>query len=227
VSIVGGTCAFVLLCVTLASLWRMWKQIYALRAIQKALAKRKVQPPFYQYSDLRLGTKEFHSDHKLGHGSFGVVYKAILADGTLFAVKTLFDHKRLQNSLDDFLNEVVLITGIKHRNLVQLKGCCINDKERMLVYEYVEKGNLAEALWGSKAHGDLNWGQRFNICIGVARGLAYLHEELQPSIIHRDIKAANILLDKNCNPKIADFGLARHFDDEGTRVDQTDIAGTL
>lgn len=227
VSVCGGVVALLLCCLVLLLSWKMWQQIYELRKIQQALAERKVQPPFYQYSELKLATGDFNKTNKLGHGAFGIVHKAILSDGTMLAVKKLFDGGKVV-VLDEFLNEVVLITGIKHRNLVQLKGCCIKDKQRLLVYEYAEKGNLAEALWGSKAHGGLNWEQRFNICVGVARGLAYLHEELQPSIIHRDIKAANILLDKNYNPKIADFGLALHLSElSPTTSDSLDVAGTL
>ncbi|CAM6125263.1 unnamed protein product [Calypogeia fissa] len=195
------------------TLWRLWKQVLTLREIQKALADRQVQPPLFQYSDLKNATRDFHKDSKLGSGGFGIVYKGVLADQTAVAVKKLFDSQSMQ-VLDDFLNEVMLITGIKHRNLIQLKGCCINDKQRILIYEYAEKGNLAETLWGSKAHKRLSWEMCLTICLRIARGLSYLHEELQPSIIHRDIKPQNILLDKDFNPKIADFGLARHFSGE-------------
>ncbi|KAL3679185.1 hypothetical protein R1sor_022141 [Riccia sorocarpa] len=117
-------------------------------------------------------------------------------------------------------DEAVLITGIKHRNLVQLKGCCVRDKKRMLVYEYAQNGNLAQALWGKARSSPLTWAQRLKICVGVAKGLSYLHEELQPKVIHRDIKPQNILLDKDWNAKIADFGLARPMKgDEGTEDD--------
>ncbi|CAM6127671.1 unnamed protein product [Calypogeia fissa] len=225
ISICGGVVGLLFFSITSAILWKLWKQVYALRAIQQALADRKVQPPFYQYSDLKTATRDFHRTHKLGHGGFGVVYKAVYPDETL-AVKKLFNSKKAQ-VIDEFLNEVVLITGIKHRNLVQLKGCCVKDKNRILVYEFADNGNLAEALWGSQVVGRLNWRQRINICVGVARGLSYLHEELQPSVIHRDIKPQNILLDKDFNPKIADFGLARHFSDEINQAHYTQIAGTI
>ncbi|CAM6105500.1 unnamed protein product [Calypogeia fissa] len=221
-----GVVAFLLSLITIATMWKFWKQLYALREIQQALADQKVQPPFYQYSDLKSATKDFHEENKLGQGGFGEVYKGVLPDKTCLAVKKLFNSQKIQ-VLNEFLNEVVLITGIKHRNLVHLKGCCIREQQRILVYEYVEKGNLAQALWGSKAHGSLNWAQRFDICVGVARGLSYLHEELQPSIIHRDIKPENILLDKNLKPKIADFGLARHISEESTQALYTKLAGTL
>lgn len=142
-------------------------------------------------------------------------------------MKKLFDSQNIQ-VLAEFLNEVVLITGIKHRNLVQLRGCSVKGNQRILVYEYAENGNLAEAIWGSTPNGGLDWSKRFNICVGVARGLAYLHEELQPSLIHRDIKPQNILLDKTFSPKIADFGLARQLSvNETTQAQYTQVAGTL
>ncbi|KAL3675656.1 hypothetical protein R1sor_025604 [Riccia sorocarpa] len=132
----------------------------------------------------------------------------------------------MEQNLTDFLKETVLITGIKHRNLVQLKGCCVRDKKRILVYEFAENGNLAQALWGNDRACFLNWAQRLSICIGVAKGLSYLHEELQPKIIHRDIKPYNILLDKDWSAKIADFGLARQVEgDAGTHA--TKLGGTM
>lgn len=227
ISLCTGILGLLFICVMFTILWKLRKQVSALREIQQALLAQKVQPPFYQYSDLKVATRDFHKDNKLGHGGFGIVYKGVLADGTALAVKQLFNSRGLQ-VLDEFLNEVVLITGIKHKNLIQLKGCCIKDKQRMLVYEYAERGNLAEALWGSKAYGALSWEQRFKICVGVARGLSYLHEELQPCIIHRDIKPENILLDSNFNPKIADFGLARYLPNDATHARATsNIAGTV
>jgi serine/threonine protein kinase len=201
-----------------------------------ALARQKVQPPFYSYAALRAATHDFSPANKLGQGSFGAVYKGAVLDTTdgtqeLVAVKKLYSSKL---ALSEFLNEAVLITGIKHRNLVQLKGCCIyKEDERMLVYEYAENGNLAEALLGGQGNDKqedqqtgLDWQQRLNICVGIARGLSYLHEELQPRIIHRDIKPSNILLDANYNAKIADFGLARSILEGQTQADFTQVAGT-
>nr|KYP76021.1 Cysteine-rich receptor-like protein kinase 10 [Cajanus cajan] len=106
---------------------------------------------------------------------------------------------------DDFEGEVKLISNVHHRNLVRLLGCCIKGRERILVYEYMANSSLDKFIFGSR-RGSLNWKQRYHIILGTARGLAYLHEEFHVSIIHRDIKTANILLDDDLQPKIADFG---------------------
>ncbi|OAE22928.1 hypothetical protein AXG93_4155s1000 [Marchantia polymorpha subsp. ruderalis] len=124
---------------------------------------------------------------------------------------------------------MVNISGIKHRHLIQLKGCCVwENQQRMLIYEYAENKSLAEALFvsGPQCATVLNWKRRYNICLGIARGLAYLHEELQPGMIHRDIKPENILLDKNYNAKIADFGLVRPANDSNDTLVTFNIGGT-
>ncbi|KAH8968247.1 hypothetical protein BDL97_03G118200 [Sphagnum fallax] len=198
-----------------------------LHEIQQEFAKQQVQPTLYSYNVLKVATKDFHHDNKLGQGAFGTVYKGTLLDGTNLAIKLL--NTQSHQKIDDFLNEVVSITGIKHKNLVKLKGCCLHGTQRLLVYELVEKENLAEALWGSEGKNTifLDWPTRFHICVGIARGLFYLHEELQPCIIHRDIKGPNILLDNNLNPKIADFGLARLFSNDQSHLFTQERAGTL
>jgi len=123
------------------------KNTLTLREIQKEFEKQQVQPTIYSYSVLKLATRDFHQDNKLGEGGFGVVYKGILLDGTNLAVKLLTT--KSHRGIDDFLNEVVSITGVRHKNLVKLKGCCLHRTQRLLVYEYVENKNLAEALWGT------------------------------------------------------------------------------
>ncbi|KAH8936754.1 hypothetical protein BDL97_17G101000 [Sphagnum fallax] len=205
--------------------WKYRTNAKSLQNIQKEFARQQVQPTLYSYNVLRVATKDFHPRNKLGQGGFGVVYKGILSDSTTVAVKHL---TKSQQGVDDFLNEVIVIAGVRHRNLVKLKGCCVHGTQRFLVFEYMENNNLAEALWDQQGQQTLllDWPKRLNICVGVARGLAYLHEDSHPRIIHRDIKAANILLDKNMNAKIADFGLARLFPDDQSHI-STQIAGTI
>ncbi|KAG0599601.1 hypothetical protein M758_12G164800 [Ceratodon purpureus] len=204
-------------------LHRLLKQSAAFRALEQELVRQQVQACLYSYNDIKAATRDFHLSNKLGEGGFGIVYKGTLADGTRIAAKRLLRSRHAEG----FLNEVVLITGIRHRNLVKLRGCCIKDKQQILVYEYVENKNLAEALWGPGNNYILDWSTRFKICEGIARGLAYLHEDSQPRIIHRDIKATNILLDKEWKAKIADFGLARLFPDEQSHLSTMHIAGTM
>ncbi|CAK9235993.1 unnamed protein product [Sphagnum troendelagicum] len=200
------------------------KNAFALQEIQKEFARQQVQPTLYSYNVLKAATREFHHDNKLGEGAFGVVYKGILPNGSKLAVKSL---TKAHQGIDDFLNEVVAITDVKHKNLVKLKGCCLHGIQRYLVYEYVENKNLGEALWHGHSTLFLDWPRRFIICMDIAHGLTYLHEFLNPCIIHRDIKATNILLDMNLNAKIADFGLARLFPNDQTHIVTKYIAGTF
>ncbi|KAL3684365.1 hypothetical protein R1sor_002387 [Riccia sorocarpa] len=223
IGVISGTLLLSMACILLIFLWRMGRRMYELRQIQEELARDDVRPPFYKYDELKAATRDFSPEYELGKGAFGAVYKAVLSDGSVVAVKRLFPNEQ---NVADFLKEMVLISGIKHRNLVLLKGCCVRDKKRMLVYEYAENRNLAQALWGEDRPFDLTWEQRLNICVGIARGLSYLHEELQPKIIHRDIKPQNILLDKDWNAKIADFGLARPVVEDATQR-ATHVGGTL
>ncbi|XP_057856562.2 probable LRR receptor-like serine/threonine-protein kinase At1g53430 [Cryptomeria japonica] len=174
---------------------------------------------------LKNATGDFNPENKIGEGGFGAVFKGILPDGKMIAVKQMFPKSRQGNR--EFLNEVGTISAVRHPNLVELYGCCIEGKQLLLVYEYMENNSLARSLFGPEEFGlKLDWPQRYNICLGVARGLAYLHEESKLRIIHRDIKATNILLDQHLNPKISDFGLAKLFDKEKTHV-STRVAGTI
>ncbi|KAL3691798.1 hypothetical protein R1sor_005449 [Riccia sorocarpa] len=223
VGVICGLLVFIKSCVLIFFLRRYRRHTRELHDIQEALAKEGVKPPFFKYSDLKAATRSFSDSSILGVGGFGTVYKAELQDGNVLAVKKLVP---TEQNMSDFLREMVNITGIKHRHLIQLKGCCVAEKQqRMLVYEYAENRNLAEALWGAERPFLLSWKQRFRICLGIARGLAYLHEELQPKMIHRDIKPQNILLDKDFNPKIADFGLILPTLTDNTHI-TSNIGGT-
>uniref|UniRef100_A0A7I4CKD2 Protein kinase domain-containing protein n=1 Tax=Physcomitrium patens TaxID=3218 RepID=A0A7I4CKD2_PHYPA len=182
------------------------------------------RPTLFAYKELKGATKNFHINSKLGEGGFGVVYKGVLQDGSEVAVKQLSTKSRQGNK--EFLNEVTLINRVQHRNLVKLRGCCLKDHERLLVYEYLENKSLHQALFDPEKRLHLNWSTRVKILLGTARGLAYLHEGCQTRIVHRDIKSSNILLDKDLNPKIADFGLARWFREDQSHV-STCVAGTV
>ncbi|KAJ8647502.1 hypothetical protein MRB53_000525 [Persea americana] len=179
----------------------------------------------FSYNELRSATRNFHPTNKIGGGGFGVVYKGILRDETQVAIKSLSAES--SQGVREFLTEIQMISTIRHPNLVQLIGCCIEGNNRMLVYEYLENNSLASALLGSKSRRiTLHWAQRAAICMGTAHGLAFLHEEAEPHIVHRDIKASNVLLDKDLTPKIGDFGLAKLFPDNVTHI-STRVAGTI
>ncbi|KAK1435165.1 hypothetical protein QVD17_00925 [Tagetes erecta] len=177
----------------------------------------------YTYAELKTATADFSSSNLLGEGGFGPVYKGILNDGSVVAVKQLSvasHHGRSQ-----FVTEISTISAVQHWNLVKLHGSCIEGSRRLLVYEYLENKSLDQVLFG-KTNLHLDWSTRFNICLGTAKGLAYLHEESRPRIVHRDVKASNILLDSELCPKISDFGLAKLYDDKRTHM-STRVAGTI
>ncbi|KAG4989584.1 hypothetical protein JHK85_032567 [Glycine max] len=178
----------------------------------------------YKYSDLKAATKNFSEKNKLGEGGFGAVYKGTMKNGKDVAVKKLLSGKSSKID-DEFESEVTLISNVHHKNLVRLLGCCSKGQERILVYEYMANNSLDKFLFG-KRKGSLNWRQRYDIILGTARGLAYLHEEFHVSVIHRDIKSGNILLDEELQPKIADFGLAKLLPGDQSHL-STRFAGTL
>ncbi|OIT05719.1 PREDICTED: putative serine/threonine-protein kinase isoform X2 [Nicotiana attenuata] len=177
----------------------------------------------FSFSELRIATNNFHQTNKIGRGGFGTVYKGTLKSGKEIAVKTLAAESK--QGLREFLTEIETISNVRHPNLVEIIGCCADGNNRILVYEYLVNRSLDQALFGSRISIKLEWDKRAAICLGTAQGLAYLHEELVPHIVHRDIKASNILLDKDYTPKIGDFGLAKLFPDNITHI-STKIAGT-
>ncbi|MED6162118.1 hypothetical protein PIB30_067329 [Stylosanthes scabra] len=183
-----------------------------------------IQTSLFSLRQIKAATNNFDITNKIGEGGFGPVYKGELPNGTIIAVKQLSSKSRQGNR--EFLNEIGMISALQHPCLVKLYGCCVEGDQLLLVYEYMQNNSLARALFGPKEHQiKLDWPTRQKICIGIARGLAYLHEESRLKIVHRDIKATNVLLDRDLNPKISDFGLAKLDEEENTHI-STRIAGT-
>ncbi|XP_050107984.1 probable LRR receptor-like serine/threonine-protein kinase RFK1 isoform X5 [Malus sylvestris] len=215
--------AFLLVFVILGILW--WKGYLACkRGRKKDRDGLDGQTGGFTLKQLKAATNDFDYDNKIGEGGFGPVYKGQLPDGRVIAVKQLSSKSRQGNR--EFLNEMGMISCLQHPNLVKLHGCCIEGGQLLLVYEYMENNNLARALFGRENHLKLDWPTRLKICIGIARGLAFLHEESVLKIVHRDIKATNVLLDEDLNPKISDFGLAKLDEEEKTHI-STRVAGTI
>ncbi|KAI9079149.1 hypothetical protein K1719_038875 [Acacia pycnantha] len=177
----------------------------------------------YDLAVIANATNNFSSDNKLGQGGFGPVYKGILVDGQEIAVKRLSQSSF--QGLTEFKNEVKLCAKLQHRNLVKVLGCCIQGEEKMLIYEYMPNKSLDSFIFGSESK-LLDWSKRFHIIRGIARGLMYLHQDSRLKIIHRDLKASNILLDSELNPKISDFGLARIFGGDQNEDNTKQIVGT-
>ncbi|XP_071725613.1 probable receptor-like protein kinase At1g11050 [Rutidosis leptorrhynchoides] len=188
---------------------------------------------WFKIHELEKATDNFSRNNFIGRGGFGVVYKGVLPDKSVVAVKKIIESEF--EGKDEFCNEVEIISNLRHRNLVPLKGCCIHcedeeyerrDDQRYLVYEYMSNGNLDDHLFPTTGRKSLlTWPQRKNIILDVARGLAYLHYGVKPAIYHRDIKATNILLDTNMGARVADFGLAKQSR-EGQSHLTTRVAGT-
>ncbi|KAA8533177.1 hypothetical protein F0562_033290 [Nyssa sinensis] len=178
----------------------------------------------FKYSTLEKATGSFDNANKLGQGGFGTVYKGVLPDGREIAVKRLFFNNK--HRARDFYNEINIISSVEHKNLVRLLGCSCSGPESLLVYEFLPNTSLDRFIFDSIGGKELNWEKRYDIIIGTAEGLVYLHENSKNRIIHRDIKASNILLDSRLRAKIADFGLARSFQGDKSHI-STAIAGTL
>ncbi|XP_019190167.1 PREDICTED: probable leucine-rich repeat receptor-like serine/threonine-protein kinase At3g14840 [Ipomoea nil] len=178
----------------------------------------------FTLTQIKVATNNFDAANKIGEGGFGPVYKGTLLDGTVVAVKQLSSNS--SQGYREFLNEIGMISCLQHPNLVKLYGCCVEGKQLLLVYEYLENNSLANALFGPEnCQLEIDWPTRQKICVGIAKGIAFLHEESAIKIVHRDIKATNVLLDKELNPKVSDFGLAKLDDDENTHI-STRVAGT-
>ncbi|KAL0921485.1 hypothetical protein M5K25_008562 [Dendrobium thyrsiflorum] len=220
VGIIAGVVVLGLIIVAIL-VWRQKKK--NVNKDEEELLGMAIKPNTFSYGELRAATEDFNQSNLLGEGGFGPVYKGKLYDGRMVAVKQLSvasHHGKRQ-----FMAEIAIIYAVQQRNLVKLYGYCIEGDKRLLVYEYLQNKSLDKAIFGKNVL-YLNWRMRFEICLGTARGLAYLHEESSVKIVHRDVKSSNILLDRNLNPKISDFGLSKLYDDKKTHISAR-VAGTI
>ncbi|TVU38652.1 hypothetical protein EJB05_12036, partial [Eragrostis curvula] len=178
----------------------------------------------YQFSQIADATNKFSDGNRLGEGGFGRVYKGQLPNGLEIAVKRLNPHSG--QGLNEFKTEIQLIAKLQHMNLVRLLGCCIQGEEKILIYEYMSNRSLDFFIFDTTRGALLTWSRRRHIIEGIAQGLLYLHKHSRLRVIHRDLKASNILLDDNMSPKISDFGLARIFGSNETHANTSKVVGT-
>ncbi|XP_024012503.1 putative L-type lectin-domain containing receptor kinase II.2 isoform X2 [Eutrema salsugineum] len=181
-------------------------------------------PQRYSFKNLYKATKGFRENQLLGAGGFGKVYKGELPSGVQIAVKRVYHDA--EQGMKQYVAEIASMGRLRHKNLVQLLGYCRRKGELLLVYDYMPNGSLDDYLFNKNKLKDLTWSQRLNIIKGVASALLYLHEEWEQVVLHRDIKASNILLDADLNGRLGDFGLAR-FHDRGENLEATRVVGTI
>ncbi|KAL5736152.1 hypothetical protein ACOSQ2_030940 [Xanthoceras sorbifolium] len=186
--------------------------------------KEEMELWVFDFNTIAKATDNFSNDNKLGEGGFGPVYKGTLTEGQEIAVKRL--SKCSGQGLEEFKNEIKLIAKLQHRNLVKLLGCCIQADESMLIYEYMPNKSLDYFIFDQIRRRFLQWPKLIHIIGGIARGILYLHEDSRMRIIHRDLKASNVLLDNDMNPKISDFGMARIFRGDEIGANTNKVVGT-
>ncbi|XP_021815591.1 G-type lectin S-receptor-like serine/threonine-protein kinase At1g11330 isoform X2 [Prunus avium] len=180
--------------------------------------------PLFDLRSILAATDNFSEANKLGEGGFGPVYKGTLLENQDVAIKRL--SKKSGQGHQEFMNELKLIAKLQHTNLVRLLGCCIEDEEMILIYEYMPNRSLDKILFEPSENTKLDWGKRFRIIEGIAQGLLYIHKYSRLKIIHRDLKASNVLLDGTMNPKISDFGMARIFEINEIEANTKRVVGT-
>nr|XP_017255580.1 PREDICTED: G-type lectin S-receptor-like serine/threonine-protein kinase At4g27290 [Daucus carota subsp. sativus] len=215
-----------ILVVVLGCLCKYRKQNAEGEMLENEVDHEKEDLPFFDFRTIANATNNFSNNCKIGEGGFGPVYKGTLEDGKEIAVKRRSTCST--QGVEEFRNEVSCIAKLQHRNLVRLLGWSTTEEgERMLVYEYMPNKSLDYFIFGDNANkASLDWPKRYNIINGIAKGLLYLHEDSRLRVIHRDLKASNILLDYNLNPKISDFGMARSFGDGETESNTARVVGT-
>ncbi|KAL1537404.1 non-specific serine/threonine protein kinase [Salvia divinorum] len=220
---VGATLLFAA-CATIIFIKRRMKWSSAYKIATSADDICNVESLQYDFRSIRAATNDFSEANKLGQGGFGAVYKGKLQNGKEIAVKRLSKDSSQGNV--EFKNEVLLVAKLQHRNLVKLLGFSMEGTERVLIYEFVPNASLDKFIYDPVRSSQLDWDRRYTIIRGVAKGLLYLHEDSRLKIIHRDLKASNVLLDGDMNPNIADFGMARLFKQDETQANTSKIVGT-
>ncbi|KAI4369172.1 hypothetical protein MLD38_017652 [Melastoma candidum] len=205
-----------------AAIWVYWKKVRGVKKSELLAMDVIRMPREFSYRELKSATKCFNVNKIIGHGAFGTVYKGILpSSGDIVAVKRCSHNSQ---GKEEFLSELSIIGTLRHRNLLRLQGWCHEKGEILLVYDWMPNGSLDKALFESRM--PLPWSHRHKILIGVASALAYLHQECENQVIHRDIKTSNIMLDEGFNARLGDFGLARQIE-HGKSPDATVAAGTM
>ncbi|KAF5183143.1 S-receptor-like serine/threonine-protein kinase, partial [Thalictrum thalictroides] len=200
-----------------------WTEFSANEDVEGNPAGNGPELPMYSLQDIVAATNNFSSEDKLGEGGFGPVFKGKLPCGKEVAVKRL--SRKSGQGLEEFKNEIILIAKLQHRNLVRLLGYCVEGEEKILLYEYLPNKSLDAFIFANTKE-QLKWRKRLNIIEGIARGLLYLHRDSRLRIIHRDLKASNILLDEEMNPKISDFGMAKIFGGNENQGNTNRVVGT-
>uniref|UniRef100_A0ACD5UU50 Uncharacterized protein n=1 Tax=Avena sativa TaxID=4498 RepID=A0ACD5UU50_AVESA len=229
-------CLLILTCVALVKICRYRESKQRKNEIQKRVMPEyltrysngtggeNIELPFVSFKDIAAATDNFSDSKQIGWGGFGKVYKGMLDGVNKVAIKRL--SKDSEQGIKEFKNEIVLIAKLQHINLVRLLGCCIHGDERLLIYEYLPNKSLDTFIFDATKQHLLDWSTCFNIIKGVARGLLYLHQDSRLTIIHRDLKASNILLDSEMTPKISDFGMAKMFGRNQRQANTSWVVGT-